>query len=83
VEGLAESAAGHSASDAARHRQLRVPDGGVAGYTVELVPAETRNSAAHQQIYVVKRVVHEPEGMAAHGDHRSAGGLQAGNVDGI
>jgi hypothetical protein len=36
-----------------------------AGYTVELVPVETRNSAAYPEIYVVKRVVHKPEGMAA------------------
>jgi hypothetical protein len=36
-----------------------------AGYTVELVPVETKNSAAHPEIYVVKRIVHEPEGMVA------------------
>jgi hypothetical protein len=36
-----------------------------AGYTVELVPVETKNSAAHPEIYVLKRVVHKPEGMVA------------------
>ena len=36
-----------------------------AGYSVELVPVETKKSAAHPQIYVVMRVVHKPEGMAA------------------
>jgi hypothetical protein len=36
-----------------------------AGYTVELVPVQTKNAATHPEIYVLKRVVHKPEGMAA------------------
>jgi hypothetical protein len=36
-----------------------------AGYTVELVPVETKNSPAHPEIYVLKRVVHKPDGMVA------------------
>ena len=32
---------------------------------MELVPVEIKKSAAHPQIYVVKLVVHKPEGMAA------------------
>jgi hypothetical protein len=36
-----------------------------AGYIVELVRVETKNSAAYPEIYVVKRVVHKPEGMVA------------------
>ncbi len=36
-----------------------------AGYTVELVPVQTKNAETHPQIYVLKRVVHKPEGMAA------------------
>ncbi len=40
----------------------RVP---TAGYTVELVPVEAKNAVAQPEIYVLKRVVHKPEGMAA------------------
>ena len=36
-----------------------------AGYTVELVPVQTKNPQMHPQIYVLKRVVHKPEGMVA------------------
>lgn len=36
-----------------------------AGYTVELVPVETKNGETHPEIYVLKRVVHKPEGMVA------------------
>jgi hypothetical protein len=36
-----------------------------AGYTVELVPAPVKNAESHPQIYVLKKVVHKPEGMAA------------------
>jgi hypothetical protein len=36
-----------------------------AGYTVELVPVQTKNADSHPQIYVLKKVVHKPEGMAA------------------
>jgi hypothetical protein len=35
------------------------------GYTVELVPVQSKNSEAHPEIYGVTRVVHKPEGMAA------------------
>jgi hypothetical protein len=36
-----------------------------ADYTVELVPVRTKHAETHPQIYVLKRVVHKPEGMAA------------------
>jgi hypothetical protein len=36
-----------------------------AGYTVELVPVQAKNAEAHPEMYVLKRVVHKPEGMAA------------------
>ena len=36
-----------------------------AGYTVELVPAQSKNAETHPEIYVLKRVVHKPEGMVA------------------
>jgi len=36
-----------------------------AGYTVELVPVQTKKAGMHPEIYVLKRVVHNPEGMAA------------------
>ena len=36
-----------------------------ARYTVELVPVQTKNAEAHPEIYVLKRVVQKPEGMAA------------------
>lgn len=36
-----------------------------AGYTVELVPVQTKNAEAYPEMYVLKRVVHKPEGMAA------------------
>jgi len=36
-----------------------------AGYTVELVPVQTKKAEMHPEIYVLKRVVHKPEGMAA------------------
>jgi hypothetical protein len=36
-----------------------------AGYTVELVPVQSKNAETHPEIYVLKRVVHKPEGMAA------------------
>ena len=36
-----------------------------AGYTVELVPVQAKNAEMHPEIYVLKRVVHKPEGMAA------------------
>ena len=36
-----------------------------AGYTVELVPVQTKKAETHPEIYVLKRVVHKPEGMAA------------------
>jgi hypothetical protein len=36
-----------------------------AGYTVELVPVQTKKAETHPQIYVLKRVVPKPEGMAA------------------
>lgn len=36
-----------------------------AGYTVELVPVQAKNVEMHPEIYVLKRVVHKPEGMAA------------------
>ena len=35
------------------------------GYTVELVPVQTKKAETHPEIYVLKRVVHKPEGMAA------------------
>jgi hypothetical protein len=37
----------------------------MAGYSVEIVPVETKNSPSHLEIYVLKRVVRKPEGMAA------------------
>lgn len=36
-----------------------------AGYTVELVPVQAKKAETHPEIYVLKRVVHKPEGMAA------------------
>ena len=36
-----------------------------AGYTVELMPVQTKKAETHPEIYVLKRVVHKPEGMAA------------------
>jgi len=36
-----------------------------AGYTVELAPVQSKNAETHPEIYVLKRVVHKPEGMAA------------------
>jgi len=36
-----------------------------AGYTVELVSVQSKNAKTHPEIYVLKRVVHKPEGMAA------------------
>jgi hypothetical protein len=36
-----------------------------AGYTVELVPVQTKKAETHPEMYVLKRVVHKPEGMAA------------------
>lgn len=36
-----------------------------AGYTVELVPVQTQKAEMPPEIYVLKRVVHKPEGMAA------------------
>lgn len=36
-----------------------------AGYTVELVPVEAKNAAAQPEIYVLKRVLHKPDGMVA------------------
>ena len=36
-----------------------------AGYTVEFVPVQTKKAEMHPEIYVLKRVVHKPEGMAA------------------
>ena len=38
-----------------------------AGYMVELVPVQTKKAEMHPEIYVLKRVVHKPEGMAAQG----------------
>jgi hypothetical protein len=36
-----------------------------AGYTVELVPVQAKYAEADPEMYVLKRVVHKPEGMAA------------------
>jgi hypothetical protein len=36
-----------------------------AGYTVELVPVQSKKAETHPEIYVLKRVVHKPGGMAA------------------
>ena len=36
-----------------------------AGYSVELVPVQTKKAETHPEIYVLKRVVHKPEGMEA------------------
>ena len=36
-----------------------------AGYTVELVPVQTKKAEMHPEICVLKRVVHKPEGMVA------------------
>jgi hypothetical protein len=36
-----------------------------AGYTVELVPVQTKKQELHPQIFGLKRVVHKPEGMVA------------------
>jgi hypothetical protein len=36
-----------------------------AGYTVELVAVQAKKAGTHPEIYVLKRVVHKPEGMAA------------------
>ena len=36
-----------------------------AGYTVALVPVLSKKAETHPEIYVLKRVVHKPEGMAA------------------
>jgi hypothetical protein len=32
---------------------------------VELVPVQAKNAEAHPEMYVLKRVAHKPEGMAA------------------
>ncbi|HZT00285.1 MAG TPA: hypothetical protein VFA40_26075 [Terriglobales bacterium] len=36
-----------------------------AGYTVELVPVQTKKAETHPENYVLRRVVHKPDGMAA------------------
>jgi hypothetical protein len=36
-----------------------------AGYTVALVPVPNKNADSYPQIYVLKRIVHKPEGMLA------------------
>ena len=36
-----------------------------AGYTVELVPVQSKNAETYPEIHVLKRVVHNPEGMVA------------------
>lgn len=36
-----------------------------AGYAVQLVPVQTKNADMHPEIFVLKRIVHKPEGMVA------------------